>query len=425
MVLTRKVRILAPVLFQSPYDRTNPIAVRHAGLRDSPGGQGDSEQAGGLVSSDSDPAKRQKDEASLRRLASVVIDSNDALTVQDMEGRFEAWNKGAERMYGYMEGEALLMNNSQLVPEGERARALDLVRQIRTGEPVDSLELQRVTKDGRTIDVWLTITKLLDGQKNVVGFATTERDITQSNQSEVDRREAVRVAQLSEFKSQFIAMVAHDLNNVLTPMKINARLLGDELANAGRTQSKPLQGLKGSVGRLEEFLADLLDASRLQSGKLALNLQPLDVAASLVETLDGMAQQAAEAGVELQHDLPSNLMIKGEKRRFEQVTTNLLSNAIKFTPRVGQVKVSLRTTDEGVLLTVADSGRGIAAEDMAKLFQPFGRVGAAPQGKHTGSGLGLFICKGIVEQHGGRMWCESAGPGLGTSFSAVFPGGQA
>lgn len=258
--------------------------------------------------------------------------------------------------------------------------------------------------------------------EGILTDVTGKRDAERERiQSEIDRRESARLAQLSEFKSHFIAMVAHDLNNVLTPMKINVHLIGDELTAAGNPDSKPLRALSNSVTRLEGFLADLLDASRLQSGQLTLAMTPFDLASSITASLDAIEDYAAAEGVTLVRSVPVALVVKGDRRRLEQVSTNLLSNAVKFTPSAGQVKVSLLKTKEGILVSVTDSGRGIAAEDIAKLFQPFGRLGTVPQGKHSGTGLGLFICKGIVEQHGGRIWCESDGLGRGTTFNVLLP----
>lgn len=128
--------------------------------------------------------KRIQNEADLRRLATVVFDSNDAITVQKLDGTITAWNKGAERMYGYNELEALGMNILDIVPVTQKEEAIDLLRQIKSGRHVDSIETKRVSKDGRTLDVWLTLTKLTDDMGEVVAVATTERDVTERRQME-------------------------------------------------------------------------------------------------------------------------------------------------------------------------------------------------------------------------------------------------
>jgi two-component system, chemotaxis family, CheB/CheR fusion protein len=117
-------------------------------------------------------------ESSIRRLATVVMDSNDAITVYDLKGNISAWNKGAKKMYGYSEAEALKMNIRDIVPDDKKAETLDFIRQLREEKEVSSLNTQRKTKDGRVLDVWLTVTKLVDDEGKTIAVATTERDVT-------------------------------------------------------------------------------------------------------------------------------------------------------------------------------------------------------------------------------------------------------
>jgi len=127
---------------------------------------------------------RKRKEENLRRLATVVRDSNDAITIQDFEGGITAWNHGAEQMYGYSEKEALLMNIERLTASGKVAEQKEFIRRLIAGEAITSFETQRVTKDGRILDVWMTVTKLMDGTGNSIGLASTERDITERKKAE-------------------------------------------------------------------------------------------------------------------------------------------------------------------------------------------------------------------------------------------------
>ena len=245
-------------------------------------------------------------------------------------------------------------------------------------------------------------------------------------QAETQRHEAEKLKGINEFQTRFLGMVAHDLNNVLTPLKINVKMVGDELAQAGGEQSKSMERLRYGVHRIQLFLADLLDASRLQSGQLTIQPRELDLAASLRETLEQVGLQAKAQEIRLETSLPAEARIIADPHRIEQVTTNLLSNALKFTPAGGTILVELKTGATGeVQVVVKDDGPGIAEDDILKLFEPFTRLGAAPQGKHTGTGLGLFICKGIIERHGGKISCESQGLGMGATFRFTLPKGRA
>ena len=126
----------------------------------------------------------RKDAEDMRRLAAVVRDSSDAVTLQDMSGKILAWNRGSEKMYGWLEDEALRMNIQEIVAPQDQAQLQELLNAMNVGEVPDSMEIQRVTKDGRTLDVWLTITAMRDGKGNIIGVATTERDVTERKKSE-------------------------------------------------------------------------------------------------------------------------------------------------------------------------------------------------------------------------------------------------
>jgi PAS domain S-box-containing protein len=257
-----------------------------------------------------------------------------------------------------------------------------------------------------------------DGQPaRIEGILT---DVTEKRAAEAQQKRLRHMEELNAFKSQFISMVAHDLNNVLTPMRLNLHLVAHEIATQG-AQSPHLANLDAGVDRLAAFLGDLLDAARLQSGELVLRRADVDLAARLRALVDAQQAQAAAEGIRLTLDAPASLQAHGDPHRLDQVAANLLSNALKFTPRGGSVEVGLVAEGDNAVLAVRDTGRGIAKEDLPKLFQPFTKLAGAQQGRHTGTGLGLFISRGIVEQHGGSIWCESEGPGKGTVFTLRLP----
>jgi two-component system CheB/CheR fusion protein len=144
----------------------------------------------GVATTERDVTERKKSEALLRRLAAIVIDSSDAITVQDFEGNITAWNKGAQKMYGYNEAEALTMNISVLVPQDKSSEALEMVRKLREEEETKPFTTQRLTKAGKIIDVWLTFTRLIDEGGNPFVVATTERDTStlKNNNRENDEK---------------------------------------------------------------------------------------------------------------------------------------------------------------------------------------------------------------------------------------------
>ncbi len=147
----------------------------------------------GIASTERDITARKREEENLRRMATVVRDSNDAITIQDSEGQITAWNRGAELMYGYDEEEALQMSIERLTSPDKVEEQEDFARRLMAGEEITSFETQRVTKDGRVLDVWMTVTKLIDDAGNPIGIASTERDISERKREEENLRRMATV----------------------------------------------------------------------------------------------------------------------------------------------------------------------------------------------------------------------------------------
>lgn len=221
---------------------------------------------------------------------------------------------------------------------------------------------------------------------------------------------------------QFLNTAAHDLASPLTPIKLQLHML--QMAGTGELtekQRKALEVVARNVEHMGMLVGDLRDASRLQAGKLQVYPVPLDLGALVDATVETFQEQARAGGIVLaaKHD-GAEVRVLGDKGRLNQILYNLVGNALKFTPRDGHVRVELAARDGTALVQVRDTGLGLAPEDIARLFKPFSQVHTATE-KKKGSGLGLFICKGIAEAHGGRIWAESAGPGRGASFAFTVP----
>jgi signal transduction histidine kinase len=239
--------------------------------------------------------------------------------------------------------------------------------------------------------------------------------------AEAQAREVEGLRERNEFKSQFLNMVAHDLNNVVTPMRINLHGLRAAATRGELPEhTNTIAMLDRGMDRMIAFLADLLDAARLQSGQISLRTEPVDLGAHVTTTVELAAAEAQQGRLSVAVDLSPDLVVQADPRRVDQVLTNLLGNAIKFTPAGGRITVVLRPSEHGAQLSIVDSGIGVGTEDVPRLFQPFSKL-ARGQGRHTGTGLGLFICRGIVESHGGRIWVESEGCGKGSTFFVWLP----
>jgi PAS domain S-box-containing protein len=370
----------------------------------------------------------RRSEEQMRGVLTTVEDMVFSLSLPDYQLAY--LNPAAEKLFGrpvkdFMADRQLWL---QCVHPEDRSRMLeDQQAAIRWG--TRESEFRIVRPDGSIRHAASRVWSAFDpGGKPVrlegIVTDTTDRKLAEEERIalELSRREGDRLLQLSEFKSQFINMVAHDLNNVVTPMKFSLYAL-KQAADEGKLpdQAEPVALLNRGLDRLTGFLADLLDSARLQSGKLAINPSSFDLSAHLVQAADALKPQAKAQGIRVECDVPAGIQVQADARRIEQVTSNLLGNALKFTPAEGRIRISLSPSEAQAEFTVSDTGAGLRPEDIAKLFQPFSQIGNTPQGKHTGTGLGLFICRGIIERHEGKIWCESEGPGKGAAFHVALP----
>ena len=250
-----------------------------------------------------------------------------------------------------------------------------------------------------------------DGKRD--GWVCTATDIEDQKQAEV----ALQLA--SEAKDAFLAAASHELRTPLAAAKGHAHLalmkMGEEAEAPGPGRS--LKIINRQIDRMAKLVEDLLDVSRLQAGRLALEVERFDLPALVRETCDrmGVLSQTHSLHVEA----PEHLEGAWDRGRLDQVLTNLLSNAIRYSPEGGGVWVRVEEKDAGVLLSVRDEGVGIPKDKQRVIFERFGRAHGS---KYGGLGLGLTISQGIVEQHGGRIWVESEGvAGKGTSFFVQLP----
>lgn len=233
-------------------------------------------------------------------------------------------------------------------------------------------------------------------------------------------RQLETATQMGRFRLEFLNMAAHELATPLTSVRLQLSTL-QLLAERTKDErlATGLRGLDRAVGRLSGLVQDLVEAGRVQSTTLRFRWEDCNVVLLCRACAEMLAPQAADANVTFHLDLPSALHVWADRDRLSQVVLNLLSNAVKYTPGPGRVTVRLTRIDGTAELDVADTGRGIAPDDLAKLFLPFGRVGDTTTTK--GTGLGLYITKGLVEAHGGSIVGESAGPGRGSRFVVRLP----
>lgn len=359
-----------------------------------------------------------------RHMAAVLRDSNDAITMQDFDGKIIAWNRGAERMYGYTEDEALKLKILDLVPEDKRAEAKELGAPIARGEVIPTIETQRTTKDGRRLDVALTVTVLVDDDGIPLGFATTERDITEHMRYETTLRAAKKEADCANhFKSEFLALMSHELRTPLNAIIGFSEMLGEGyLGPLTSKQKEYISDIHGAGHHLLDVINDILDLSKAEAGKMELDTEVLDVTQIIEACMRLMRERAVNAGVRLTVKIIGDLpCLNADKRKLKQILFNLLSNAVKFTPRGGNVTVKAVNEPDGcVVIAVTDTGIGMSTEDIPKVMNAYVRANTMTRREGEGTGLGLPLTKTLVELHGGTLDLRSV-LGGGTTALVRFP----
>ncbi len=244
--------------------------------------------------------------------------------------------------------------------------------------------------------------------------------IEQRIERELQEAELSRLQEVNHFKSEFINTAAHELNTPLTPIRLQLHMLRsykhDQL---GPEERRSLAMLDRNLSRLGGLVRDMLDVARMQSGRLEMRLDDVAVDEVALHVAQTFGAAATERELQLFTDLEAKCTIEADRDRFEQVLVNLVSNALKFTPPGGSVRIQTERFDGGARITVRDTGAGLTADQQGALFQPFTQM--HHRDIAGGTGLGLYICKSIVERHGGSIAVESDGPGTGTRFVVDMP----
>jgi signal transduction histidine kinase len=231
-----------------------------------------------------------------------------------------------------------------------------------------------------------------------------------------------KTLELERLKSDFVAVVSHELRTPLAVVIGNLELLSDDrFWKLEPQQAKFLSAASTNSNRLLHLINDILDFSKLESSRLSLNFEQMDVGRVLTEVVENIRNLAAMKGVELDVRIdPATGSVEADPMRIGQVATNLIGNAIKFSPERGKIEIFASGDSSSVTVSVKDYGRGIAQRDLSRLFQRFAQLDSSTTRKAGGTGLGLVISKGIVEQHGGKIWVESS-LGRGSTFSFSLP----
>lgn len=262
---------------------------------------------------------------------------------------------------------------------------------------------------------------LIDRLAGVAGIALDNALLYQSIQEANER-----LKQLDKLKDEFVSLASHELRTPMTVIKSYLWMfLHKKGAELNEQERSYLERAFQSTERLIKLVNDMLNVSRIESGRLKLEMKDLDIVKLVTTVVDELVPRAQELGLKLILNKPTGTAkpLNGDTDRIEQILINFIGNSLKFTPPGGSITVSLVAREKDVLISVSDTGRGIKKEDLHKLFQKFGMIGGAYLQKNInqGSGLGLYLSKSLIELHGGRVKVESAGENKGSTFSFNLP----
>jgi PAS domain S-box-containing protein len=364
-----------------------------------------------------DITERKRAEEVRERLAAVVESSDDAIIGKTLDGVITTWNHGAEKVFGYSSAEAVGKTIHMLVPPERANEEPDILARIGRGESVEHFETIRVRKDGTYIDVSTTVSPIRDSSGAIVGVSKVARDISERKRAE--RRLADKVEELARSNrdlEQFAYAASHDLQEPLRMVASYTQLLAERYGGKlDENADKFLGYAREGALRMQVLIRDLLAFSRVvQAGVTGKNV---DCDVALEEALQSLTAAIEESGAVVTHTALPNVW--ADQTQMAQVFQNLIGNAIKF--RNGappKCAVSAEKSGRNWLFSVSDNGIGIAPEDAGNIFVAFQRLHARTE--YPGNGIGLAICKKIIEHYGGTIWVESQ-VGQGSTFKFTLP----
>jgi PAS domain S-box-containing protein len=361
-------------------------------------------------------------------LAAIVESSDDAIVSKTLNGQITSWNAGAIRLFGYTPDEVIGKSILILLPKELVHEEAEILSRVRGGLRVEHYSTRRLRKDGKLVDVSITVSPVRDANGTIVGASKIARDITAQKLAASEREqllESERAARseaerLSHVKDEFLATLSHELRTPLNAILGWCQLLREPSFRSAN-QTKAIDTIERNARAQAQIIDDLLDLSRIISGKIQLAVAPLRVEEAVRLAVDVVQPSATAKRIDLSVRFePGGAIIYADSARLQQILWNLLTNAVKFTPQRGTIKVLVRNLDDKVEVSVADSGIGISAEFLPQVFHRFRQAQTGMGRQYGGLGIGLSIVRNLVELHGGSISVFSQGENTGSTFSMMF-----
>ncbi len=351
-----------------------------------------------------DASEQQLAEEKQATLAAIVNSSDDAIISKTLDGIITSWNRSATKMFGFSEKEAIGKHISIIIPKDRISEEALIIGSIRKGKRIDHFETVRVAKDGSERQISLTVSPVKNSKGKIMGASKIARDISARVEAEKQLRlYAEHLQELSRYKDEFMVMASHELKTPLTVILANLQVL--EMMMEKDPRHGFVKKTVKQVNKLSDLITNLLDVSKIQAGKLALNRTLFDLNILIEETSSNL-QQTTKGHKIIFNNYQKKLMVNADKERMEQVLTNIIGNAIKYTPQRSEIIINATKKGRDILVDICDNGIGIPDKDIENIFIRFYRVSGSAS-SFSGTGVGLYISSEIIKSHGGRIWAES------------------
>jgi PAS domain S-box-containing protein len=392
---------------------------------------------------------KQQAEEKLRLTIESVV---EGIATTDLEGAITDINDSKVLLHGYSGKVELIGKNVlDLLAEEDRIKAQEAMKKTLETGYNGSGEYTMLRKNKSTFFGERSSAVLKNPEGKPVGFVISTRDVTARRKAEDDLawlnkelrflnlkleskveertkqlEEAVTEAKAaSQAKSEFLASMSHELRTPLNAIIGFSQVLHEQyFGDLNEKQAEYVMDIVDSGKHLLSLINDILDLSKVEAGKMELDVSKVKMVGLVRDSLVMIKEKALAHGINLEVQVEGDidaLDIMGDERRLKQVMFNLLSNAAKFTPDGGAIKINVRKEEKQLMISVSDTGIGMTPQEQKRIFEAFYQASGGIKNKTAGTGLGLAITKTIVEKHGGRIWMESEGTGKGSRFTFTLP----
>jgi len=385
--------------------------------------------------------------ASQQWLAAITTTSADAIFSLDTQGRIETWNRGGEMIFGYRREEIVDQPFTRLLGTGEAAEAEFrwLMAEMRQSGQVRAYETTCHDSTGRLVWASLTAIRMETPDKLPANVSVILRDITERKRREeevqklnvnlgeqvaertrelAEKVEALARAnaelhKLDQMRMEFVSIVSHQIRAPLTNMQGAVERMESDCAAVNLTCKRMFDVLSQQTNRLDRLVSDVLSATRIDAGEIVLHPEPISILPVAQQIVNQVRARASDRPIHLPTK-PGLPFVFADRERVAEVISNLLDNADKYSPPGKPVEIDLRADETGVILCIRDRGKGLPAADLDRIFEKFYRVNGGDDQTAYGYGLGLYVCRKLIEAQGGRIWAENH-PDEGTIFSMMLP----